>query len=88
MVLDASNGIGWLKWLIAAYQQEKRSPHGVRARLVCLFSLKLQNVVAEAWGLVMYMDAKTGRSVDIRVLGGGWLKLYDGWVKSRNVRGR
>lgn len=46
-----------------------------------IFSLKQQVIVAEVKGFVVYMDFKTGRSVDIRTLGGGWQKLYKGFTK-------
>jgi len=46
-----------------------------------LFSLKQQAVVAEVKGSVTYMDVKTGRPVDIRTLGRGWAKLFEGFTK-------
>jgi hypothetical protein len=46
---------------------------------VCsLFSLKQQAIVAEVEGAATYMDTKTGRAVDIRTLGGGWVKVFEG----------
>lgn len=49
---------------------------------VCsLFSLKQQCIVAEVEGAATYMDTKTGRSVDIRTLGGGWVKVFEGLTK-------
>lgn len=31
----------------------------------------------EVKGSITWMDAKTGRPIDIRTLGGGWPKLYE-----------
>lgn len=46
-----------------------------------LFSLKQQAIVAEVRGSTTYMDAKTGRPVDIRTLGGGFPAFYEGFTK-------
>lgn len=46
-----------------------------------LYSLKQQAIVAELRGSVTYVDAKSGRPVDIRTLGGGWPKLFEGFTK-------
>ncbi|KAI1767456.1 hypothetical protein GGR53DRAFT_463353 [Hypoxylon sp. FL1150] len=36
--------------------------------------------VAEAKGSVTYMNAATGRPIDIRTLGCGWPRLYEGFT--------
>lgn len=65
--------------LIVAYRQDLIEPtrnHGTTV----LFSLKQQAVVAEVKGSVTYMNAATGRPIDIRTLGGGWSRLYEGFT--------
>jgi hypothetical protein len=37
--------------------------------------------VAEVKGHVTFMDVKTSRPIDIRTIGGGWAKLYEGFAK-------
>lgn len=46
-----------------------------------LFSLKQQAIVAQVRGSTTYIDAKTGRPVDIRTLGGCFPALYEGFTK-------
>ncbi|KHO01972.1 uncharacterized protein MAM_00973 [Metarhizium album ARSEF 1941] len=46
-----------------------------------LFSLKQQAIVAQVRGSTTYVDAKTGRPVDIRTLGGGFPAFYQGFTK-------
>lgn len=46
-----------------------------------LFSLQQQAVVAQVKGFTTYVNAKTGRPVDIRTLGGGFPALYEGFTK-------
>ncbi|PVH96305.1 hypothetical protein DM02DRAFT_720419 [Periconia macrospinosa] len=62
--------------LIVAWLQESFEPTRI-VGTTSLFSLKQQAIVAEVKGSATYMDAKTARPVDIRTLGGGWLKLFD-----------
>ncbi|KAI0972418.1 hypothetical protein F4678DRAFT_430223 [Xylaria arbuscula] len=66
--------------LIAAYRQEVTEPTH-NGGTTSLFSLKQQAIVAECKGSVTYMDAKSGRPIDIRTVGGGWPALYDGLTK-------
>lgn len=37
--------------------------------------------MAEVKGSVTYMDVKAARPVDIRTLGGGWLKVFEGFTE-------
>ncbi|RYP72120.1 hypothetical protein DL769_004521 [Monosporascus sp. CRB-8-3] len=46
-----------------------------------LFSIQQQAIVAEVKGSVTFMNAKTGRPIDISSLDGGWPKVYDGYIK-------
>ncbi|KAF7528054.1 hypothetical protein G7054_g10246 [Neopestalotiopsis clavispora] len=65
--------------LIVAYRQDLIEPtrnHGT----TILFSLKQQAIVAQVKGSVTYMNAATGRPIDIRTLGGGWARLYEGFT--------
>lgn len=55
--------------LIAAYRQKKIYPDR-NSGTTSLFSLKQQRIVAETKGAAVYVDAKTGRPVDNRTLGG------------------
>ena len=72
--------------LIAAYRQDSIEPTRNNGT-TSLFSLKQQAIVAQVKGSVTYMDVKTARPVDIRTLGGGWVKLYEGFTKkSENAR--
>ena len=72
--------------MIAAYRQEKILPDR-NSGTTSLYSLKQQVIVAEVKGSAVYMSMKTGRPVDIRTLGGGWPKVYEGFVaKSENSR--
>ncbi|KAI1170284.1 hypothetical protein F4777DRAFT_584050 [Nemania sp. FL0916] len=66
--------------LIAAYRQEVTEPTR-NGGTTSLFSLKQQTIVAECKGSVTFMDAKSGRPIDIRTAGPGWLALYDGLTK-------
>ncbi|KAI0188238.1 hypothetical protein F4808DRAFT_446371 [Astrocystis sublimbata] len=66
--------------LIVANRPDRMEPtryHGTTS----LFSLKQQTIVAEVKGFVTFMNATTGRAVDIRSAGGGWIKVYDGYLK-------
>ncbi|KAI1122475.1 hypothetical protein F5Y10DRAFT_253991 [Nemania abortiva] len=66
--------------LIIANRQDRMEPtryHGTTS----LFSLKQQAIVAEVKGSVTFIDVGTSRPTDIRSLGGGWLKLYEGFIK-------
>jgi hypothetical protein len=69
-----------VKQLIAAYRQERIEPTR-NSGTTSLFSLKQQAIVAEVNGSVTYADVTSGRPVDIRTLGGGWPKLFDGFTK-------
>lgn len=72
--------------LIAAYRQDRIDPDRNNGT-TSLFSLKQQAIVAEVKGSAVYMSLKTGRPVDIRTLGGGWAKLYEGFLsKSDKAR--
>ncbi|KAL9621535.1 MAG: hypothetical protein Q9160_004065 [Pyrenula sp. 1 TL-2023] len=75
-----SKWVATLKQLIAAYRQERIDPDRNNGT-TSLFSLKQQALVAEVQGSAVYRDVKTGRSVDIRTLGGSWPKLYEGFTK-------
>jgi hypothetical protein len=66
--------------LIAAYRED-RMELTKNFGTTSLFSLKKQTIVAEVQSSVTYMDARSGRPVDIRTLGEGWPKLYDGLTK-------
>ncbi|KAI1357428.1 hypothetical protein F5Y08DRAFT_163803 [Xylaria arbuscula] len=66
--------------LIAAYRQEATEPTR-NGGTTSLFSLKQQAIVAECKGSVTYMDAKTGRPIDIRTVSDGWSALYNGLLK-------
>ncbi|KAI0199279.1 hypothetical protein F4808DRAFT_471782 [Astrocystis sublimbata] len=66
--------------LISAYRQEVTQPTR-NGGTTSLFSLKQQAIVAECKGSVTYMDAKSGRPVDIRTVSPGWSALYDGLNK-------
>lgn len=69
-----------MRQLIAAYREDLIEPtrnHGTTS----LFSLQQQAIVAEVKGSVTYMDVKTGRPVDIRTLGGGWPKVFEGFTQ-------
>ncbi|KAI1211498.1 uncharacterized protein F4807DRAFT_472954 [Annulohypoxylon truncatum] len=46
-----------------------------------LFSIQQQAIVAEVKGSAAFVDARTGRPIDISSLGGGWLRVYDGFIK-------
>ena len=66
--------------LIAAYRQERIEPTR-NSGVTSLFSLKQQAIVAEVRGSVTFMDAKTGRPIDIRKLGGSWPDFFEGFAK-------
>ncbi|KAF2648932.1 putative thioesterase [Lophiostoma macrostomum CBS 122681] len=66
--------------LIAANRQERIEPTRSHSTTV-LYSLKQQAIVAQVIGNVTFMDVKTSRPVDIRTLGGGWTKLYEGFAR-------
>ncbi|ROW11897.1 hypothetical protein VPNG_04906 [Cytospora leucostoma] len=75
--MDIRRQVKYPDSLIAAYRQDRVEPtrnHGTTS----LYSLRQQAIVAQVKGSVTYMDVKTGRSVDIRTFGDGWLALYDG----------
>ena len=75
-----------LEQLIAAYRQD-RIDSDRNNGTTSLYSLNQQAIVAEVKGSAVYMDIKTGRPVDIRTLGGGWARLYEGFTKkSDNAR--
>ncbi|KAI0805667.1 hypothetical protein GGR55DRAFT_690385 [Xylaria sp. FL0064] len=66
--------------LIIACRPERMEP--TRYHLTTsLFSLKQQAIVAEVTAWVTFIDAATGRPIDLRSLGGGWPKVYEGYVK-------
>ena len=69
-----------MEQLIAAYRQDRIDPDRNNGT-TSLFSLNQQAIVAEVKGSAVYMSIKTGRPVDIRTLGGGWARLYEGFVK-------
>ncbi|KAJ7084051.1 hypothetical protein B0H15DRAFT_849908 [Mycena belliarum] len=78
--LDIRRQVKYPDTLIAANREDLIEPtrnHGTTS----LFSLKQQAIVAEVKGSVTYMDVKSGRAVDIRTLGGGWPKLFEGFTK-------
>ncbi|KAF2445311.1 hypothetical protein P171DRAFT_485371 [Karstenula rhodostoma CBS 690.94] len=66
--------------LIVAYREDDTQPTRNGGTTSLLF-LKQQAIVAEVKGSVTYMDIKTGRPVDIRTLGGGWPKVFEGFTK-------
>ncbi|OTA88160.1 hypothetical protein M434DRAFT_399122 [Hypoxylon sp. CO27-5] len=66
--------------VIAAYRQDQIEPTRNSGTTV-LFSLKQQTIVAEVKGSTTYMDVKTARPVDIRTLGGGWPRLFEGFTE-------
>lgn len=66
--------------LIAAYRQDLIEPTR-NGGTTSLFSLKQQAIVAEVKGSVTYMHVATGRPIDIRTLGGGWPKLFNGFME-------
>ncbi|KAK2598177.1 hypothetical protein QQS21_005729 [Conoideocrella luteorostrata] len=66
--------------LIAGFRQEKIEPTR-NIGITSLYSLKQQRIVAEVKGWVTYVDMRTGKPVDIRTLGGGWARLFDGFTK-------
>ncbi|CZR47884.1 uncharacterized protein FPRO_13551 [Fusarium proliferatum ET1] len=66
--------------LIVANREEKFTPnHNIGTTV--LFSLQQQAVVAQVTGSITYIDAKTGRPIDIRTVSDGWAKLYDGFTR-------
>jgi hypothetical protein len=69
--------------LIAAYREEAIEPTR-NVGTTSLFSLQQQAIVAEVKGSVTYVDVKSGCPVDIRTLGGGWPKLFDGFTQKAN----
>ncbi|KAJ7084058.1 hypothetical protein B0H15DRAFT_849922 [Mycena belliarum] len=78
--LDIRRQVKYPDTLIAAYREDLIEPtrnHGTTS----LFSLKQQAIVAEVKGSATYMDVKSGRPVDIRTLGGGWPKVFEGLNK-------
>jgi hypothetical protein len=52
-----------------------------------LYSLKQQAIVAEVKGSVTFVDVRTGQPVNIRTLGGGWPKLFEGFAKKAEHAG-
>ncbi|KAH7110905.1 hypothetical protein B0J11DRAFT_599212 [Dendryphion nanum] len=84
--LDIRRQVKYPDALIVAYRGD-----GIEATrnngITSIFSLKQQAIVAEVRGNVTYMDVKTGRPVNICKLGGGWLKLFEGFTKkAENAR--
>lgn len=72
-----------LRQLIAAYRQDLIEPTR-NSGTTSLFSLNQQAIVAEVKGSVTFMDVKTARPVDIRTVGSGWLKLFEGFTAKAN----
>jgi hypothetical protein len=68
------------KQLIAAYREDGIEPTR-NIGTTSLFSLKRQAIVAEVKGSVTYMDVKTQRPVDIRMLGGGWPRVFEAFTE-------
>ena len=64
--------------LIIAFREDNIEPSRNHGTTV-VFSLQQQAVVAETKGTVTFVDAKTGRPVDIRKAGEGWLRFYKGF---------
>ncbi|KAI1855504.1 hypothetical protein JX266_000369 [Neoarthrinium moseri] len=77
--LDIRRQVQYPDSLIVAYRQDRIEPTRNSGTTI-LFSLKQQAIVAEVKGSVTYMNAATGRPLDIRTLGGGWHKLYEGFT--------
>ncbi|KUI60907.1 hypothetical protein VP1G_08121 [Cytospora mali] len=75
--LDIRRQVKYPDSLIAAYRQDRVEPTR-NSGTTSLYSLKQQAIVAQVKGSVTYMDVKTGRPIDIRTLGDGWVALYDG----------
>ncbi|KAJ4345352.1 uncharacterized protein N0V89_011482 [Didymosphaeria variabile] len=78
--LDIRRQVKYPDSLIAAYREDIIEPTR-NSGTTSLFSLKQQAIVAEVKGSATYMDVKTGRPVDIRTLGGGWAKLFEGFTE-------
>ncbi|KAF4953810.1 hypothetical protein FSARC_12309 [Fusarium sarcochroum] len=78
--LDIKRQVRYPDALIAAYREDKIEPDKNHGTTV-LFSITQQAIVAEVKGYTVYIDAKTGRPVDIRTVGGGWLKLFQGFSR-------
>ncbi|KAI9704559.1 MAG: hypothetical protein M1820_005472 [Bogoriella megaspora] len=79
--LDIKRQVKFPDSLIAAFRQEQILPDR-NIGTTSLFSLKQQAIVAEVKGYVIYMDTKTGRAADIRTLGGGWTRLFEGFTRN------
>lgn len=63
-----------------ANREEKFTPnHNIGTTV--LFSLQQQAVVAQVTGFITYINAKTGRPIDIRTVSDGWVKLYEGFTR-------
>ncbi|KAI1203667.1 hypothetical protein F5X97DRAFT_283794 [Nemania serpens] len=78
--LDIRRQVKYPDSIIAAYHQGFIEPTRNNGT-VSLYSLKQQAIVATVKGSTSYVDAKTGRPVDIRTLGGGWPALYEAYVE-------
>ncbi|KAF2118087.1 hypothetical protein BDV96DRAFT_620131 [Lophiotrema nucula] len=78
--LDIRRQVKYPDSLIATYREDCIEPTR-NSGTTSLFSLQQQAIVAEVKGSVTYMDVTIGRPVDIRSLGGGWPKLFDGFTK-------
>ncbi|ETS74344.1 hypothetical protein PFICI_14210 [Pestalotiopsis fici W106-1] len=77
--LDIRRQVKYPASLIVAYRQDLIEPtrnHGT----TILFSLNQQAIVAEVKGSFTYMNATTGRPINIHNLGGGWARLYEGFT--------
>ncbi|KAF2864791.1 hypothetical protein BDV95DRAFT_508618 [Massariosphaeria phaeospora] len=85
--LDIRRQVKYPDTLIVAYRQDLIEPTR-NSGTTSLFSLQQQAIVAEVKGSVTYIDVKSARPVDIRTLGGGWLKLFEGFTrKAEKARG-
>ncbi|KAM5343726.1 hypothetical protein ACJ41O_012263 [Fusarium nematophilum] len=78
--LDIKRQVKYPDSLIAAYRQDRIEPERNYGTTV-LFSLTQQAVVAEVKGYTVYIHTKSGRPVDIRTVGGGWPRLFDGFTE-------
>ncbi|KAL9095453.1 MAG: hypothetical protein Q9165_002324 [Trypethelium subeluteriae] len=75
--LDIKRQVKYPDCLIAAYRQDQILPDRSNGTS-SLFSLKQQAIVAEVKGYAAYIHASTGRPADIRTLGDGWQRLFEG----------
>ncbi|KAF4468630.1 hypothetical protein FALBO_4479, partial [Fusarium albosuccineum] len=77
--LDIKRQVKYPDALIAAYREDKIEPTRNNGTTI-LFSIAQQAVVAEVKGYTVYINAKSGRPVDIRTAGGGWQRLFEGFT--------